>query len=102
MTPSSRKSLLMTAMGAGVITALSIIGNIATVGFATTGRRLAMLAALPSIPGDLLAAFLGIGHGPDGFPTQEEMVPYAFTFLLWWGFLFFVYRWWARRGATSP
>lgn len=102
MKARSVKLLVTTAVCAGVITIVSVIGNFAAIGFPTAGRRLAMVAAIPSIPGDLVAAFLGIGHGPDGFPTQEDMAPYAFTFLLWWVLFYFACRWWARRGATIP
>jgi hypothetical protein len=100
MTTWSMKSLLMTALCAGVITGLSIWGHFAAIGSRSPGRWFAILAALPSVPGDLVAAFIGIGHGPDGFPTHADMVPYVFTFLLWWGFLYFIWSWRRQRGAT--
>jgi hypothetical protein len=40
---------------------------------------------LPSLPAALIVGFLGLGRGPDGFPTERDAVLHVFTFLLWWG-----------------
>lgn len=101
MTAPSRKSYVTTAIWAVLIAGLSVIGCFAAIGFPTPGRRLAGLACVPAIPGQLVAAFLGIGHGPDGFPTQEDVAPYIFTFFLWWGLLHFARTWWRRRRTAS-
>jgi hypothetical protein len=60
-----------------VIDGLSFIGNFAAISPASPGRRLAALAALPAMPGYFAAAFLGIGHAPDAFPTRGYVAPYA-------------------------
>jgi hypothetical protein len=65
------------------------------------GLRPAILAALPGFPGQLLAVVFGIGHGPDGMPPQDDVAPYVFTFLLWWGFLYVTVKWLARRRGNS-
>ena len=96
MTASSMKSYVVTTICAVLITGLSVIGCHAAIGFATPGRRLASLACMPSVPGALISAFLGIGHGPDGFPTQDDVPPYVFTFFIWWGLFHFARTWWTR------
>ena len=58
------------------------------------------MLALPSIPGDLVVAFMGIGHGPDGFPNQADIAPYLFTFVLWWVLIHCTRKWWEGRRLT--
>jgi hypothetical protein len=79
------KQRLTSAIWALVITAISLVGSHLEIGFTSPGRRLAHFASLPALPGAWVVALLGLGHGPDGFPTQEDVLPYLLTFLLWWG-----------------
>ena len=101
MTAPSMKSYVITTIVALLITGLSVIGCFGAIGFASPRTRLASLACRPAWPGQLVAAFLGIGHGPEGFPTQEDVAPYIFTFFLWWGLLHFARRWWTRSGTAG-
>jgi hypothetical protein len=102
MTTLSRKAPLTTAICAAGITGLSAIGSLAAIGPASAGRRLAAAAALPAIPGQIAAAFLGLGHGAHGFPSHRDVEPYILTFFLWWGILYLVVRRRARPRATNP
>ena len=99
---NAMKLLVVTAIGASVITGLSVIGNFAAISVDSPGRRLAVVAALPAVPGQIAAAFLGIGHGAHGFASHRDVEPYIVTFVLWWGLLHFASRRLARRGGTSP
>jgi hypothetical protein len=101
MIARSRRTLVVTAVCAAAITGLSVVGNLVVVRHPSPGLRPAIFAALLSLPGGLLTGVLGMGHGPDGFPTQNDIVAYVFTFLLWWGSLYLSGRWWVRRGATN-
>ena len=102
MTAASRKAALTSAICAAGITALSVAGNLAAIGPASTARRLAAAAALPAIPGQIAAAFLGLGHGAHGFPSHRDVEPYVLTFFLWWGILYLVIRRRAHPRATNP
>ena len=81
------RSYVTTTIWAGLITGISVVGNIFAVGFISPARRLVMVAALPAVPGELAAALIGIGHGVHGFPTHVDVAPYVFTFFLWWGLI---------------
>lgn len=97
MTSSSKKALLATAACAGMITVLAFIGL-------GMDRRstFAGVATLLVFAGATLAAFFGRGQGAHGMPSERDVEPYLFTFLLWWGFLYLLYRWRVRRRATDP
>ena len=97
MTMSSRKALVMTAACAALIAVVSVIGS-----HMDPRSGLATVAGLLTFGGDILAAFLGLAHRAHGFPNEDDLAPYVFTFLLWWAFLYFLSRWWRRRGVTSP
>lgn len=101
MAALSMKSYVIITIGALLITGLAVIECLGAIGFASPGRRLASLACRPAWPGALVAAFLGIGHGPNGFPTQEDVAPDIFTFFLWWGLLHFARRWWTRSETAG-
>lgn len=102
----SMKPRFTSAIWALLITAISVAGSFLEIGFASPGRYLAHLASLPALPGAWAVAFLGLGHGPEGFPTQADVLPYLLTFLLWWGGIHGARVWWARgrtrggRGRT--
>src|SRR5689334_2779756 len=91
------RSYITTMLWAGLVTGLSAFGDFAVIGPPTWWRRLAILLVLPSYPGSIVVAFMGIGHGPDGFPNEEDVAPYVFTFVLWWGLIHFTRKWRARR-----
>ena len=95
MSPSPMKALLATAACAAVITVLAFIGL-------RMDRRstFAGVATLLVFAGATFAMFFGRGQGAHGMPNEHDVEPYLFTFLLWWGFLYFLYRWRVRRRAT--
>ena len=88
------KKVITSAILALVITAMSVVGSFAQIGFATPGRRLAHLASLPALPGAFVVAMLGLGHGPNGLPNQRDVLVYVLTFLLWWGGIYGARVWW--------
>jgi hypothetical protein len=89
------------AIFAGLITAISAWGLFAQIGFVTPMRRLAAVASLPAVPGIIVAALVGLGHGPDGWPHHRDPALYVFTFLIWWVVLDLGQRWWQRRRRAS-
>lgn len=101
MSAPSRRMLIITGVLASVITLISIVGNLMVVRHPSPGLRPAIFAALLSFPGALLAVPLAIGHGPEGMPTEEDVLPYVFNLLLWWGFLYLLGGWLARRRARD-
>jgi hypothetical protein len=95
VTSSSRKVLLATAACAVAITAFAFVGL-------RTDRRstLAGVATLLVFGGATIAVFVGRGQGAHGMPNEQDVEPYLFTFLLWWGVLYALYRWRMRRRAA--
>ena len=96
MSPAGR-ALIATAACAGVITAVAFIGLRIGRGSALEG-----VATLLVFAGATVAVFAGRGQGAHGMPNEYDIEPYLFTFLLWWAFFYFLYRWRLRRGATNP
>lgn len=98
---------ISSAIWALLITAISVAGYFHQLGHSSSGQRLAQLAFLPALPAMWAVAFLGLGHGPDGFPNDTDVLPHILTFLLWWGVIHGARIWWrahlrARRGAEGP
>jgi hypothetical protein len=88
---------IISVISALVITAMSVVGSFTQIGFTSPGRRLAHLASLPALPGAVVVAVLGLGHGPDGLPNHRDVSMYVLTFLLWWGVIYGAYVWWTSR-----
>ncbi|HET7741722.1 MAG TPA: hypothetical protein VFL67_13840 [Mycobacterium sp.] len=61
------------------------LGNLVTVNSHSSWWLIRTLFIVPSFPAALIIGYLGLGHGPDGFPTGSDVVLYVLTFLLWWG-----------------
>jgi hypothetical protein len=91
------RRIITSAIWALAITALSVWGSFAQIGFATPGRRLAHLASLPALPGAFVVAMLGLGSGPNRLPNQRDVLVYVLTFLLWWGGIYGARVWWKSR-----
>ncbi len=74
----------MSGVWAALITLPGILGSLVTVNSHSSWWLIRTVAFLPSIPGGLIVGYVGLGHGPDGLPTERDAVLYVFTFLLWW------------------
>ena len=97
MALSPNEPLLATAACAAAITMVAFIGKQMHV-----LSTLAGVARLLTFVADMLTALLGLGTGAHGGTTENDVASYILTFILWWTFFYFVYRWWTRRAATSP
>lgn len=69
---------------AALITLPGILGSLVTVNSHSSWWLIRTVAFLPAFPAALIVGYLGLGNGPDGFPTERDVVWYVFTFLLWW------------------
>jgi hypothetical protein len=89
------RRIITSAIGALVITAMSVVASFEQSGFPSARRHLADLASLPALPGAFVVAALGVGHGPGGMPNDRDvLVVYVLTFLLWWGVICRARVWW--------
>jgi hypothetical protein len=91
------RRIITSAILALAITAMSVVGSFAQIGFPSPRRHLAHLASLPAVPGAFVVAMLGLGHGPEGFPTHRDVPTYVLTFLLWSGVIYGARVWWSSR-----
>ena len=80
-----------------MIVAVGAYGTFAQIGTVAPEGLPAQIAAAPIIPGDLVALILGLGHGPHGLPTHEEVAPYLIAFVLWWVVIDQSRAWLGRR-----
>lgn len=93
---------LTSAIWAAGITVISVVGTFAAVAtpHPSPWRWILVSAAVLSFPAAFIVGFLGLGHGPEGFPNQEDVVLYLFTFLFWWGIVELAL--WMRDAANTP
>jgi hypothetical protein len=86
------------ALVAGLITGITFVAAHRAV----VSRSIVwVIAGAPGIPGFLLASILGLGRGPDGFATQDDVAPYLLTFVLWWVIVYWAIGWRVRRAAPG-
>ena len=94
------KRFVLSALGAGVITAISGIGLVAGMTGSTAwfvGPAYVLMA-----PGLFVAFFLGLGSGAHGAVIGTDVAQYVVNVLVWWGFLFALASWPSRRDGVTP